>query len=294
MQDFNDKVAVITGGAGGVGRAIGLALARQGAKVVIADIETVAITKTVNDIEAEGGIAKGVVTDVTKVDSLHQTAADVIEAYGDIHLVFANAGIAAGEFGYLWDYSDNDWNWALNVNVWGVINTIRAFMPRLIEQNMEAHFVITGSANGALIKLPYTPVYTCTKAAVQSITENLYFQLQAMESPVQVNALFPGPHSVDTGLFNSGRNRPAELPDDPDKPDLGMKTADDMVVMMEQAGLKIEITSPEKVADIALQGIRANKFWILPLTQAIESAVQARHDSIMQRTAPPIVQLDGG
>ena len=293
MQDFNGKVAVITGGAGGVGRSIGLALARAGAKVVIADIEIDAITKTINDIEAAGGIAKGIVADVTKTDSMHKAAADVIEAYGDIHLVFANAGIAASEFGYLWDYSDNDWNWAFNVNVWGVINTIRAFMPRLIEQGIEAGFVITGSANGALLKLPYTPVYTCTKAAVQSITENLHFQLQMMESLVQVHALFPGPHSVDTGLFNSGRNRPTDLPDDPDKPDLGMKTADDMVEMMEQAGLKIEITSPEEVAEIALQGIRDNKFWILPLTKVMEDAVQARHDSIMRRTSPPIVQLDG-
>lgn len=293
MKDFNGKVAVITGGAGGVGRSIGLALAREGAKIVIADIETKAIEDTVSTIKAAGGAALGVVADVTKVDSMHQAAADAIQAYGDIHLVFANAGIAAGEFGHLWDYKDNDWNWALNVNVWGVINTIRAFMPRLVEQNVEAHFVITGSFNGGLLKLPYTPIYTCTKAAVQSITENLYFQMQMMKSPVQVNALFPGPHSVDTGLFNSGRNRPAALPDDPDKPDFGMKTADDMVVMMKQAGIEIEITPPEEVAEIALQGIRENKFWILPLAQAMEKALQARHESIVNRTAPPLVELDG-
>ena len=293
MQDFNQKVAVITGGASGVGRSIGLALAREGAKIVVADIETGAIEKTVADIKAAGGEAMGLVADVTKVDSMHKACADVVQAYGDIHLVFANAGIGAGEFGNLWDYNDNDWNWAFNVNVWGVINTIRAFMPRLVEQKLEAHFVITGSANGAVVKLPYTPIYTCTKAAVQSITENLYFQMQMMNSPVQVNALFPGPHSVDTGIFDSGRNRPEDLPDDPNKPDFGMKTANDMKVMMEQAGIKVEITTPEEVAETALEGIRENKFWILPLTQDIEDAVQARHDSIMNRTAPPIVQLDG-
>lgn len=293
MKDFNEKVAVITGGAGGIGRAIGLALAGEGAKVVIADIETGAIDKTVNEIKAQGGTAMGLVADVTKVASMHQAAADVIAAYGDMHLVFANAGIGAGEFGNLWDYDDNDWNWAFNVNVWGVINTIRAFMPRLVEQNIEAHFVITGSANGAILKLPYTPIYTCTKAAVQAITENLYFQMQMMKSPVQVNALFPGPHSVDTGIFNSVRNRPAELPNDPDKPEFGMKTAADMVLMMKQAGINIEITAPVEVAKIALQGIRENKFWILPLTQTMENAVQARHESIMQRTPPPLVQLDG-
>lgn len=293
MEDFNGKVAVITGGAGGVGRSIGLALAHEGAKIVIADIEADAIERVVNDIQAQNGTAMGLVMDVTKLESVRQATASVIQAYGDIHLVFANAGIASGEFGNLWDYNDNDWNWSLNVNVWGVINTIRAFMPRLVEQNIEAHFVITGSANGAILKLPYTPVYTCTKAAVQAITENLYFQMQMMDSPVQVNALFPGPHSVDTGIFNSGRNRPADLPDDPDKPDFGMKTAADMVVLMKQAGIEIEITAPEEVARIALQGIRENKFWILPLTQVMEDAVQARHESIMQRTPPPLVQLDG-
>jgi len=293
MKDFKDKVAVITGGAGGVGRSIGLALAREGAKVVISDIETDAIEKTVADIKAAGGEAIGVVADVTQAGSVQALADKSVETFGDLHLVFANAGIGAGEFGNLWDYSENDWKWSFNVNVWGVINTIKAFMPRLVEQNIEAHFVVTGSANGAVVKLPYTPIYTCTKAAVQSITENLYFQMKMMDSPVQINALFPGPHSVETGIFNSGRNRPDDLPDDPNKPDFGIRSAEDMKVMMEQAGIKVELTTPEEVAETALQGIRNNQFWILPLTEAIENAIQARHDSIMQRTAPPIVELDG-
>ena len=224
MKNFKDKVAVITGGAGGVGRSIGLALAREGAKIVIADIEADAIEKTVADVKAVGGEVLGVVADVTKADSMRALAQKSIEAYGDIHLVFANAGIGAGEIGNLWDFTDNDWNWALNVNVWGVINTIRAFMPRLTEQNIEAHFVITGSANGALLNLPDAPIYSCTKAAVQSITEQLYFQMQTMGSPVKINALFPGPHPVRTGIFNSGRNRPADLPDDPSKPDPGFQS----------------------------------------------------------------------
>ncbi|NIB40279.1 SDR family NAD(P)-dependent oxidoreductase, partial [Pseudomaricurvus alkylphenolicus] len=140
MEHFKDKVAVITGGASGVGRSIGLALAREGAKIVIADVEMGAIEKTVADAKAIGGDALGIVADVSKADSMCALAKKSIEAYGDIHLVFANAGIGAGEVGNLWDYHDNDWSWALNVNVWGVINTIRAFMPRLIEQNIEAHF----------------------------------------------------------------------------------------------------------------------------------------------------------
>lgn len=293
MQDFKDKVAVITGGAGGVGRAIGLALAREGAKIVVADIEVAATEKTVADIKALGGEAIGVHADVTKLESMKKAQADAVTAFGDYHLVFANAGIGAGEFGMLWDYDDNDWNWGFNVNVWGVINTIRAFMPLLAERNVESHFIISGSANGAVVKLPYTPIYTCTKAAVQSITENLYFQMRQLESNVQVNALMPGPHSVDTGIFDSGRNRPEDLPNNPMKPDFGMKTADDMVVMMEQAGIKVEITQPEEVAETALAGIRNNDFWIMPLPEAIENAMKAYHQTIYDRTAPPLVELDG-
>ena len=293
MQDFNDKTAVITGGAGGVGRCIGLALAREGAKIVVADIEQEAINATVAEIEKVGGSAIGVVADVTKPDSMQALADKAVETYGAVHLVFANAGIGAGEFGNLWDYSENDWQWSFNVNVWGVVNTINAFMPLLVEQNLESHFVVTGSANGAVVKLPYTPIYTCTKAAAHSIVENLYYQMRMMDSPVQVNALFPGPHTVQTGIFNSGRNRPEDLPEDPDKLDTGIRTAEDMKAMMEQMGVNLELTQPEEVAETALQGIRDNSFWILPLTEAIENAVQARHDSIMNRTAPPIVQLDG-
>jgi NAD(P)-dependent dehydrogenase (short-subunit alcohol dehydrogenase family) len=293
MDNFKDKVAIITGGAGGVGRCIGLALAREGARIVVADIEDTAIERTVADIKATGAEAIGVRADVTQQAELDTLADTAFTTFGEVHLVFANAGIGAGEFGNLWDYSDNDWKWSFNVNVWGVINTIRAFMPRLVEQDVEAHFVISGSANGAVVKLPYTPIYTCTKAAVQSITENLHQQLVMMNSPVKVNALFPGPHSVDTGIFNSGRNRPNDLPDDPNKPDVGIRSADDMKNMMEQLGVKVELTQPEEVAETALRGIRDNQFWILPLTDAMQDAVKRYHASIENRTAPPIIQLDG-
>ncbi len=293
MQNFNGKVAVITGGAGGVGRCLGLALAQEGARVVVADIDEVAIARTVDEIKALGAEAVGMRADVTQLEQLAALADKTFDTYGGVHMVFANAGIGAGEFGNLWDYSDNDWTWSFNVNVWGVINTIRAFMPRLVAQDVEAHFVITGSANGGVVKLPYTPIYTCTKAAVQSITENLYQQLKMMNSPVKVNALFPGPHSVDTGIFDSGRNRPDDLPEDPDKPDTGIRSADDMINMMELMGVKVELTQPEDVARDALEGIRNDKFWILPLTSVMDEAVKNYHESIQQRSEPPIIQLDG-
>lgn len=108
----------------------------------------------------------------------------------------------------MWTYSMKDWQWCFGVNVWGVVNTINAFLPRLVAQERKSHFTVTGSGNGAFVVLPDAPIYTATKAAVQAITENLYYQNVAMKSPVSVHALFPGPHVVDTGLFDSDRVRP--------------------------------------------------------------------------------------
>jgi len=291
MQDFKDKVAVITGGAGGVGRAIGIALAKEGAKVVISDVNEEKLKETVAELQAIQADAIAIRSDVSKLDSMKALADEVYEKFGQVDLMFANAGIGAGEFGNLWDYDDNDWNFSLNVNVWGVINSIRAFMPRMTDSKNESHFVITGSANGALLKLPYTPIYTMTKAAVQSITENLYQQCNMMGFSVKVSGLFPGPHTVATGIFDSSGVRPDELAADPNKPDFGMKTADDMVKMMAEAGVQMQVTQPEEVAATALQGIRDDKFWILPLTEEIEGMIETRHQSIMQRTNPEIPSL---
>ena len=211
MQDFNNKVAVITGGSSGVGRSLAFALGRLGANIVVGDVDKAAMAQLRTDLGAENIEAIVEHCDVTSPESLNALADRSVEAFGGIHLVFANAGISAGESGAMWEYSQKDWQWCLNVNLWGVINTINAFMPRLAAANEEAHFVVTGSGNGALLVYPDQPIYTASKAAVHAITENLHYQVTAAQSPVKVSALFPGPHVVDTGLFNSGRVRPQDL-----------------------------------------------------------------------------------
>lgn len=291
MQDFKDKVAVITGGAGGVGRAIAIALANEGAKVVISDINDKKLEETTAELKAINPEAMGIRADVSKLDSVLALANAVYEKFGQVDLMFANAGIGAGEFGNLWDYDDNDWNFSWNVNVWGVINSIRAFMPRMTACKNESHFLITGSANGAVVKMPYTPIYTATKAAVQSITENLYQQCVMNGFTVKVSGLFPGPHTVATGIFDSSAVRPEELAANPNKPDFGMKDVESMKKMMAETGVEMDVTEPEEVAETALQGIRDDKFWILPLTTEIEDMIEARHQSIMNRTNPEIPSL---
>jgi NAD(P)-dependent dehydrogenase (short-subunit alcohol dehydrogenase family) len=220
------------------------------------------------------------------VDSLNALAEKAAATFGGIHLVFANAGISAGESGAMWEYSQKDWQWCLNVNLWGVINTINAFMPRLVAANQEAHFVVTGSGNGALLVYPDQPIYTATKAAVHAITENLHYQVTAAQSPVKVSALFPGPHVVDTGLFNSGRVRPQELKKDIEGNASGISSVDDMKKMAAQWGIELKTTHPDEVAQMAVEGLRNNAFWLLATTPETEQKIRARAQMILSRETP--------
>ena len=138
MQDFSNKVAVITGGASGVGRSLAFALGRRGAKIAVGDVDKTAMAQVKADLAAENIEAIVEFCDVTSLQSLNDLADKTEAAFSCIDLVFANAGIGAGESGAMWDYSEKDWQWCLNVNLWGVINSIRAFMPRLVARNKEA------------------------------------------------------------------------------------------------------------------------------------------------------------
>ncbi len=286
MQDFNNKVAVITGGSSGVGRSLAFALGRLGAKVAVGDVDRNAMAQLRSDLAAENIEAIVEHCDVTSADSLNSLAEKAAATFGGIHLVFANAGISAGESGAMWEYSQKDWQWCLNVNLWGVINTINAFMPRLVAANQEAHFVVTGSGNGALLVYPDQPIYTATKAAVHAITENLHYQVTAAQSPVKVSALFPGPHVVDTGLFNSGRVRPQELKKDIEGNASGISSVDDMKKMAAQWGIELKTTHPDEVAQMAVDGLRNNAFWLLATTPETEQKIRARAQMILSRETP--------
>ena len=286
MQDFNQKLAVITGGASGVGRSLAFALGREGGRVLIADVDKTALTQTLADLSAAGIEAHSSFCDVSSAKSVEALATKAFDELGGAQLVFANAGIGAGEGGAMWEYAEQDWQWAFNVNVWGVINSINAFMPRLMAQQQEAHMVVTGSGNGAFMVLPDQPIYTATKASVQAITEALYYQTSAAQDLVKVNALFPGPNIVDTGLFNSDRVRPAELDKGETATDSGIKSVDDMREMMEQFGMELKTTHPDEVAQTALQGLRNEQFWISPMNEDTEAKIKSRMDSIFNRTNP--------
>jgi NAD(P)-dependent dehydrogenase (short-subunit alcohol dehydrogenase family) len=287
MKDFNGKVAVITGGASGVGRSLAFALGRRGAKIAVGDVDKNAMAQIKTDLAQENIEAIVEHCDVTSVDSLNALADSASSKLGGLDLVFANAGIGAGETGAMWDFSEKDWQWTFNVNVWGVVNSIRAFMPRLVAAGKEAHFVVTGSGNGAYVILPDVPIYTATKAAVHAITENLHYQVQAGGLPVKVSALFPGPHVVDTGLFNSGRVRPEELKKEGvEGNESGINSVEDMQKMAAEFGIEIPTTHPDEVAEMAVKGIERDAFWLLETTEDTDAKIQARADMILKRTTP--------
>ena len=291
MQDFTGKLAVITGGASGVGRSLAFALGAEGARALIADVDEQGLETTRLELIEKGIDAHCQRCDVSRQEDLDALAATAFDDLGGAHLVFANAGISAGEAGNLWEYSAHDWQWTFNVNFWGVIHSINAFMPRLVAQGEEAHLAITGSGNGAFIVYPDQPVYTATKAAIQAVTEALHIQTRNQESPVQIHALFPGPHIVDTGIFNSDRVRPQEFEKPEGTPETGINSAEDLRKLMEFMGQKLVTTHPDEVAQTAIRGIRDSQFWIAPLNPGVKDKIRARFDSILDRSELPIPTL---
>lgn len=203
MDELTGKVAVVTGGASGIGLALGRAFAAEGMSIVLADIEADALDKAVADLP-EGTQVDAVKCDVSdnaQVDALRDRALD---RFGAVHVVCNNAGVSAG--GPVWENSLDDWRWVLGVNLWGVVHGIRAFTPLMIEQG-EGHVVNTASMAG-LISAPFMGMYNVSKHSVVTLSETLFADLQfAGAEGVGVSVLCPG--WVQTRIHEAGRNRPA-------------------------------------------------------------------------------------
>ncbi len=187
MQTLQDRVAVVTGGAGGLGRAMGERFARAGMRVMLADVQAEPLERAVAECRAAGLAIAGHQTDVTNYASVEALRDATLAAYGAVHVVCNNAGIGAGAEGKMWEHELNDWRWAIGVNVMGVVHGINAFVPVMLAQGAGGHVVNTSSGNGGVSPLPSTPQYAATKAAVVTITECLYGQLQDAQASARVN-----------------------------------------------------------------------------------------------------------
>ena len=287
MKDFNGKLAVVTGGASGVGFAIGEALAKEGAKVILTDIEQESLEASTATLAEQSLNVSCKVADVSDPTSMHELAKWCQSEHGSVHLLFNNAGVAPAELLPIWDTKPNDWKWTYGVNVMGVLHGIQAFVPDMLAHGEDARVINTCSGNGAFINLPSTPIYTSSKASVSSISEVLKLQLEQAEANVKVSILFPGPHTVRTKLFSAERNRPEELARDPNAPAHPISSVEDMLEMMSSMGIEMETTEPEEVASFCLSMIKEGNYWINPVNEKSEQAFKDRVDSIISRSDLP-------
>src|SRR4051812_23294632 len=251
VQELRGKVAVVTGGASGVGRAVAQRFAAEGMAVVIGDVEGEAAKPAVTELEAGGTEALAVQVDVTDPESVGALADAARERFGTFHVVCNNAGVA-GHFGRAWDTPLADWRWVLDVNVWGVVHGIQAFVPTLVEQN-EGHVVNTASLAG-WAAVPGMAPYCASKHAVLAISESLRLDLEASGSAVGVTAVCPG--MIQTNLMTGDRNWPDDLGERPAGPADAVGTA--IWGALEQ-GVAVGLP-PSRVADAVLDAVRANRF----------------------------------
>lgn len=285
MQDFHDRVAVITGGASGVGRCLADQLAALGAHIVLADIDAGRLETVADEIRtAHSAKVLPVRVDVTKEDSVEALADAAYAEFGAVHLLFNNAGVGLGEAQKkVWTLGLNDWRWGIDVNVLGVVHGIKSFVPRMLAGGQEGVVINTSSTNGGLRSLPNTPIYAATKAAVTSISEVLYQQLLKEGGKLRTAILFPGPHTVNTSIMASRLVRPADYAGDDAETGVAYRTMQELV---ETTGLQLTLTEPEDVASFAIDGIKSGRFWLIPASEDNDMLIKRRTDEIIKRQDP--------
>jgi NAD(P)-dependent dehydrogenase (short-subunit alcohol dehydrogenase family) len=283
------QVAVVTGAASGIGLAMARRFAAEGLKVVLADVEETALDEAAADLRATGADVHARVVDVGVREQVLALAESAYDTYGAVHLLCNNAGVGSGAEGRMWEHEPNDWQWAFNVNVWGVFHGVQAFVPRMIKSGQPGHVVNTSSGDGGIAPLPTASVYAVTKAAVVTLTESLYAHLRAEHARVGASVLFPGPHMLRTGLWESHRNRPAryakQRPRRSPYRSLGQWEA-----AMREAGQEVRFTPVEDVADLVVSGVRADRFWLLPETEHSDAQIRARARSMLDRANPSYLE----
>lgn len=291
MKNVSGRVAVVTGGASGIGFAISRRFCEEGMKVVIGDVDPKSLEQAQETLRAEGFDATAVQCDVRDQASVNALRDSAVAAYGAVHVLCNNAGVGSGGGGKMWEVDLKDWHWAMQVNVMGVVHGIRAFVPLMLEQNEEAHIVNTSSGNGGVCPLPSTPIYAATKSSVTNISECLYAQLEAVTDKIAVSVLFPGPNWMNTGIFNSDRVRPDEF----HKADAPPRMAVDFEILKESllaAGEEFVETPLSDVANTVFTGLVNNQFWMLPTSERTDNSINVRANAMLKRDNPDYMILD--
>ena len=273
MQDLADRVAVITGAASGIGQGLARRFAREGMKLVLADIEEAALLEVEKELRLGGTSVLAVKTDVSRKASVFALADRAFEAFGRVHIVCNNAGVSGG-LGPIWDIPDQDWEWIMAVNVYGVLHGIQAFVPRMIEHGEEGLILNTSSVVG--LTTGTSSVYGVTKHAVSRLTEGLHDDLRAAGSKLRAAVLVPG--ATATNILYADRNRPQDL--------LVPRSEEAQATLIQRRQTRHEQLqeigmTPEQLADITLEGIRQDRLYIIADPERTTREVRLRLEGIL-------------
>jgi NAD(P)-dependent dehydrogenase (short-subunit alcohol dehydrogenase family) len=280
MKDFRGKVAVITGGASGLGREFANTAAQLGMKLVLADVQAKALEHATEELLDGGAEVLSMVCDVSKASHVQELADSAIARFGAVHLVFNNAGVGSG--GLIWESSEQDWEWVLGVNLWGVVHGVRVFTRAMLEcaardSDYEGHIVNTASMAGLLCP-PAMGVYNVSKHAVVALSETLHHDLALVDAPIKASVLCP--YFVPTGIAQSHRNRPEELESDE------RVTPSQMAAqMMTEKAVESGKVTAQDVARITFEAIREERFYIYSHPQALGAAAE-RFEAIVKGEQP--------
>jgi len=286
ITDLREKVAVVTGGANGVGRGIVEALLEEGARVVIADIEQPVLDRAVSELSDRGEVA-GVGTDVSDPASVEALAKTVFDRYGTCHLLFNNAGVTSGGGGLPWEQEPNDWKWCFGVNVFGVANGVLAFVPRMIASGEPGVVVNTSSGDGGIAPVPYAAVYAASKAAITCYTEALAHQLADNGTNVRAAVFYPSGGLLDTGLWTAQRNRPAQLAREKEHARGPVVTFAEFRERLAAAGKNADVMDLRELGRFVLGEIRRGRFVIGHDLDEAGALLHARADAITSGHLPP-------
>ncbi|HVM53779.1 MAG TPA: SDR family NAD(P)-dependent oxidoreductase [Acidimicrobiales bacterium] len=278
MDDLIGRTAVVTGAASGIGFGLAERFAAEGMRVVLADVEQGALAAAAESLAAGGAEVLPVVTDVADAESVGALADAAYERFGSVHVLCNNAGVGSG--GLIAELSLADWQWVLGVNLWGVINGLHAFLPRMLAGGEPGHVVNTASLAGHVAG-PFMGPYSASKFAVVAISESLYHEMNMQGGAIGVSVLCPG--WVNTNIHSSERNRPPALGGGAGRADDGRA---DMLKQMLATGMP-----PAEVASLVLQAIREDHFYVLThpdMTPAVETRMKA-----IVEGANPALQMIG-
>jgi NAD(P)-dependent dehydrogenase (short-subunit alcohol dehydrogenase family) len=284
--EIDGMVAVVTGGAGGIGRGIVGALLRQGATVVIADVEQSAIDAAVEALAPLGPIS-GHRTDISDERSVHGLADAVYAAHGRCNLLYNNAGVTSGGGGKPWQQEPNDWRWCFGVNVFGMAICTSAFVPRMIEGRRPGQVINTSSGDGGFAPVPTASVYAASKAAVSCFTESLHHNLVSEGTQLRASVFYPSGGLLRTGLFTASRNRPAALARQGAATGRKGMTFDEMKSMLAAAGRDVAEADLDELGDFVVSEVAARRFLIAPDVEDTVTLLHRRADAIGRREVPP-------